>query len=32
MKIYVLFLLNLWIKQKMNLFDKYEHKIKIRTF
>ena len=26
MKVYVLFLLNMWLKIKMNLFYKYEHK------
>ena len=32
MKVYVLFLLKMLMKQKMNLFNKYEHKSKINFF
>ena len=32
MKIYVIFLPNIWMKQKMNLFYKYEHKKKYKSF
>ena len=32
MTLYVVFLLNFWMKQKMNLFYTYEHKNKIKTF
>ena len=29
MNLHVMFLLNIWMKQNMNLFHKYEHKNKI---
>ena len=32
MKVFVKFLLNMSIKTKMNLFQKYEHKNKIKPF
>ena len=32
MKVYVIFLLNMLMKQKMNLFYKYEYKEKINFF
>ena len=32
MKVYVIFQLNIWMKQKMNLFYKYEHKNKFNFF
>ena len=32
MNFHVKFLLNIWMKQEMNLFYKYEHKIKITFF
>ena len=32
MKVYVMFLLNMLMKIKMNLFDKHEYKNKIKLF
>ena len=32
MKVYVIFLLNILMKTKMNLFNKYEYKNKIKLF
>ena len=32
MKVCVIFLLNMSMKTKMNIFDKYEHKNKIKFF
>ena len=32
MKVYVIFLLDMLTKLKMNLFHKYEHKYKIKLF
>ena len=31
-KVYVIFLLNIWMKRKMNLFHKHEYKNKIELF